>query len=68
MRFTVVLCTPSTGEKVKPIIILRTPQNLEFSDETIYVIGTKGGSMTSELIENGEKISGDLEQIINLTI
>ena len=51
LRFTVVLCILSIGEKIKPMIIFRTPQDIEFNDVTGYVIDAKGGSMTPELME-----------------
>lgn len=51
LRFTVVLCTLSTGEKVKPMIVFRTPKKIDINNENIYVTGSKGGSMTTELME-----------------
>lgn len=55
LRFTVVLCSLSTGEKVKPMIIFRTPKNIEFVDDSIYVTGSSKGSMTHELMEKWRK-------------
>lgn len=55
LRFTVVLCTLSTGEKVKPLLIFRTTNDIEYLDQSVYFIGSKGGSMTGELIEKWRK-------------
>lgn len=54
-RFTVVLCTLSTGEKVKPMLIFRSQSNFELIDESVYVTGSKGASMTTDLMEKWRK-------------
>lgn len=51
LRLTVVLCTLSTGEKVKPMIIFKTPQSIRIANDNYFVTGSKGGSMTCELME-----------------